>query len=175
MKPNVRDDELGEFCRREQLRLIGLLSLYVGDRVIAEELSQDAFVRVCQHWERVRGMANRRAWLNRVALNLASSWFRRRAAERRARAKREVRSPPPVQTDESERVIAADQIRRAVSSLPDRQRTALILRFYEDMSVAEAAAFMGCAEGTVRALTHQAKNNLTQRDGPLLAEGTTYG
>lgn len=57
------DLELASFCEDEHRRLVGLLALYVGQRSTAEELAQDAFARLCEHWPRVRNMANRRAWL----------------------------------------------------------------------------------------------------------------
>lgn len=145
------DAELRRFVLDEQDRLVGMLALYTGDRWIAEELGQDAIVRLCQHWPRVRGMDQRRAWLNRVAINLANSWFRRRSAERRAL----VRSGPTTGTiDEDPAMTLA--LRSLVATLPPRQRTALVLRHYVGMNVAETAAVMRCAEGTVKALTHRA-------------------
>lgn len=145
------DAELRRFVVGEQDRLVGMLALYTGDRWIAEELGQDAIVRLCQHWPRVRGMDHQRAWLNRVAINLANSWFRRRSAERRAL----VRAGPTTETaDEDPAMTLA--VRALVGTLPPRQRTALVLRHYVGMNVAETAAVMRCAEGTVKALTHRA-------------------
>lgn len=54
--------ELVAFCRREYPRILGSLRLYTGDPHLAEELAQDAFVRVCRDWERVRAMASPGAW-----------------------------------------------------------------------------------------------------------------
>lgn len=154
------DADLASFCHGEHRRLVGLLALYVGDEATAQELAQDAFARLCEHWDRVCRMTNRRAWLNRVALNLARSWFRRRSAERRAQR----RHGPDVQIEESQPadVLA---VRGAVAALPPRQRTALVLRYYADLPVADVAAHMGCAEGTVRALTHRAIGALRERAG----------
>ena len=145
------DSELATFVAAERQRLVGMLALYVGDERTAEELAQDAIVRLCQHWPRVRRMSDPRAWLNRVAINLANSWFRRRAAERRATIRRG-------STDEvvHESLSTTIVVRELVASLPPRQRAALVLRYYVGMSVAETAAAMGCAEGTVKALAHRA-------------------
>jgi RNA polymerase sigma factor (sigma-70 family) len=56
-------------------------------------------------------------------------------------------------------------VREAVSALPPRQRTVIALRFYEQLSVAETAELMGCAQGTVKSLTHKAVSRLrTQAD-----------
>ncbi|MDQ4125469.1 MAG: hypothetical protein M3134_07710, partial [Actinomycetota bacterium] len=77
--------QLISFCRREHGRIVGLLSLYCGDAAVAEELAQDALARVCRDWRKVRRMDYPEAWASRVAINLANSHFRRRAAEKRAR------------------------------------------------------------------------------------------
>ena len=154
------DVELASFCAAEHRRLVGLLALYVGERPVAEELAQDAFARLCEHWPRVSGMANRRAWLNRVALNLAKSWFRRKAAERRAYRRHES-GDDPHPTDRAS-VLA---VREAVSGLPERQRMALVLRYFAEHSVAETAELMGCAQGTVKSLTHRAIGTLRDRGG----------
>lgn len=144
------DPALDRFVAAEHARLVGMLALYTGDRWVADELAQDAIVRLCQHWPRVREMADRRAWLNRVAFNLANSWFRRRGAERRALA---VTGPDRgVVEDDTASTLA---IRRAVADLPPRQRTAVVLRHFEGLSVTETATAMRCAEGTVKALTHR--------------------
>lgn len=162
-----RDDEaLDAFVRSEHPRLVGLLALHVGSREIAGELAQDALARLCEHWPRVRGMQDRRAWLNRVAINLANSALRRRYAERRAN-----RRHGPV--DEVHREEHADVIavRRAVAQLPRRQRTAVSLRFYEELSVAETAAFMDCPEGTVKSLVHRAIVRLREHADLLASQG----
>lgn len=155
--------ELEEFCRSEHVRLVGLLTLHVGDVGTAEELAQDAFARVCEHWPRVSEMANRRAWLNRVALNLANSWFRRKGAERRARARHGPDLDVPREADSADAIA----VREAVAALPCRQRMALVLRYYEDLSVAQTSEVMGCADGTVKALTHHAIRALRDHAGLL--------
>lgn len=152
MRRNDDQVDLERFCRDQHARLVRWLTLHVGDQGVAEELAQDAIARVCQHWGRVGAMANPRAWLNRVAVNLATSWFRRRAAERRAQSRHGPMDPAVAPVDAAD-VLA---VRAAIVRLPERQRTALVLRHFEDLPVAEVAEVMGCAAGTVKALTHQA-------------------
>lgn len=154
------DQELAAFCRAEHPTLVGLLALYTGDRAVGEELAQEALIRACEHWGRVRVMDNRRAWLTRVAINLANSWFRRRFAERRANARHGIPAAP-AQHDAAD-VIA---VRAAVAALPRRQRTALVLRYYADLPAAQVAAQMGCAEPTVRSLTNRAITTLRVHAG----------
>ena len=142
---------LEAFCRREHPRLAGTLTLYTGDADLAAELAQEALARVCVHWERVSLMAAPGAWAHRVAINLANSAFSRRAAGRRARERHEAQRDDRARTDAAELLAVRD----AVRGLPQRQRTALILRYFADLSVADTATAMGCAPGTVKALTSQ--------------------
>jgi RNA polymerase sigma-70 factor (sigma-E family) len=146
------DPVLADLCEREHVRLVGLLALYTGDRAVGEDLAQEALLRLHQHWPRVRHMASAHAWLSSVGLNLARSWWRRRFAEQRAH-RRLGRARPDVPDPEPSDVLA---IRSAVAALPPRQRAALVLRYYGGLSVAETAETLGCAEGTVKSLTHKA-------------------
>lgn len=158
------DSEFSTFCEREHPRLVGALSLYCGDRAAAEELAQDALARACRDWSRVRRMDAPGAWVHRVGINLTSSYFRRKAAERRARRRLETMRDVNRQT--SPDPAAALAIRAAVAALPRRQRTALVLRYYLDLPVSEAALVMDCPEGTVKTLTSKAIATLRQ-DLPL--------
>ncbi len=132
--------------------LVGALTLFCGDRGVAEELAQEALVRAWQRWERLSAP---RPWVYRTAFNLARSGFRRRQAERRA-TRRVAVADVTVDPDVGDAVA----VRRAVAALAPRQREAIVARYYADLSVAEAAEAMGCAEGTVKALTSQAIANL---------------
>ena len=154
------DVELGEFCRAQHRRVVGLLSLYVGDAGLAEELAQDVFVKVIAHWEDVERMDRPEAWTMRVAVNVANSWLRRKAAARRAQSRLEARTerhPGGTLTDDRANAVA---VRSAVAALPPRQRLAVVLRYYADLSVAETAAEMRCTEGTVKTLTSTAISRL---------------
>lgn len=157
------DVALEAFIGQEGPRLVGTLALYVGDAGLAEELAQEALVRLCQHWPRVRMMERPGGWLTRVALNLARSSWRRRTAERRALA----RLGPPVEAAVDPDVATTLAVRRAVAALPERQRRALVLRYYARHSVAEVAAEMSCAEGTVKSLTSKAIAALRRAPGLL--------
>lgn len=147
-----RDAELISFCRREHGRVVGLLSLYCGDAALAEELAQDALARVCRDWRRVRRMDYPEAWTSRVAINLANSHFRRRAAERRARERLAARpEAPPSQPD----TALALSVRQAVAQLPPRQRAALLLHYFCDLPFARVAELMGAPEPTVKSLARR--------------------
>jgi RNA polymerase sigma factor (sigma-70 family) len=147
----VGGDELEEFCRVQYRVLVGALGLYTGDAGAAEELAQEALMRVASSWEDVRACHSPAAWTMRIAMNLARSRFRRLAAARRA-ATAMGACPSPVVPELAD-VLA---VRSAVRSLPARQRRALVLRYYADLSVRDTALVLRCPEGTVKTLTRQA-------------------
>lgn len=157
-------DAMAAFCREHHARLIGLIALQVGDRAVAEELAQEVLVRVCERWPTIE---QPRAWASRVAMNLSASWWRRRYAEWRANARHTATAGAGDRPPDGADVLA---VRRAVAQLPRRQREAVAYRFYAGLSVAETAAAMDCARGTVRALTHQAVTALRE-DAGLLVTG----
>lgn len=154
------------FCTEEHPGLVGLLTLHVGDRRIAEELAHEALVRAQEQWGRVQHLDARSAWLRRVGYNLANSWWRRRFAERRALALAAAASDGDGGGVEPGDALA---VRSAVAALPRRQRTAVGLRYFVGLSVAETAVEMGCAEGTVKSLTSQGVARLRES----LSDGST--
>ncbi len=87
----------------------------------------------------------------RVGLNLAGSWHRRRQAEWRANRRS---GADDVAADDDRATALA--VREAVSTLPERQRAVIVARFFLGYDVATTAEMLGCAEGTVKATTHQA-------------------
>jgi RNA polymerase sigma factor (sigma-70 family) len=144
-------EDVSAFCRREWPRLVGSLSLFTGDGDLAQELAQETLARVCRDWNKVSTLDAPGAWAHRVALNLARSHFRHRAVARRHAQRLAV----AVASEESDAATAI-AVRTAVALLPVRQRTALVLRYFADLSVAETAETMRCPEGTVKTLTRQA-------------------
>lgn len=141
------------FCVGQNTALIRMLRLYCGDPEVARDLAQEALARAWVHWRKVRRMDRPDLWVRRVALNLANSHFRRisvaRSASRRLRPLEE--SPLPG-TEVGTRLL----VREALMQLSDRQRTAVLLRFLEDLSVEQTAELMGCSTGTVKKLTARA-------------------
>lgn len=160
--------DVAAFCAELHPRLVGALSLRTGSRALAEELAQETFVRVWERWPTVQAMDSPEAWAFRVALNLASSRFRRLGAERRARARLEARPVEHASLDTGgpERALVRD----AIAALPPRQRNVVILRYFSDLSIAETAQVMGCAEGTVKSLTSKAVDALRATLGADLVE-----
>jgi RNA polymerase sigma-70 factor (sigma-E family) len=143
-------ETIEEFCRRVSPRLIGSLTLQCDDRLVAEDLAQEALARTWERWSAVSAMASPEAWTYRVAFNLAASARRRRRAERRAYERHERHSPQAPD-------LTAERLAlwSALEAVPPRQRAAVVLRHYAGFSIRDTAEALGCAEGTVRSLTSQ--------------------
>jgi RNA polymerase sigma-70 factor, ECF subfamily len=146
---------LAEFCRREHPRLVGALAYYTADRDLAEELAQDALVQACRHWDRVALFASPGAWVHRVAINLANSRFRRRAAKRRA--EQSLDRPGHEQDPDTAAAVA---LRAAIAGLPQAMKTAIVLRYYADLPVREVAEHLHVPENTVKTITRRAIERL---------------
>jgi RNA polymerase sigma-70 factor (ECF subfamily) len=120
----------------------------------AKDLAQEALTRACRHWGTLAAMDYPGVWLHRVAVNLARSHNRREEGRRRAVvALTEAQSTLVDPTMEM-------ALRDAVRNLPERERVAVILRFFADLSVRDTAAVMDTSESTVKFLTHSAVKRL---------------
>jgi RNA polymerase sigma-70 factor (ECF subfamily) len=117
----------------------------------AEDAVQEAFARAYARWDTVRGYDRPRAWVSRVALNVATSWWRRLSRERA--------NPPDRPGRPDEGPIDATLV-RLVWDLPLRQRQVVALRVLADLSIADTAQILGIAEGTVKAQLHRALRRL---------------
>jgi RNA polymerase sigma-70 factor (sigma-E family) len=162
--PEINEEpaELEAFCRTQFPRLVQLLSLYCGDTPTAEDLAQETLARVWQRWRKVSQLDAPELWARRVAINLAASWHRRRVAGGRAITRAAALTSVGASTTHPVDDGGPSGTLEILSRLPGRQRAAVVLRFYEDLSVAETAQVMGCREGTVKALTSQALDRLRQ-------------
>lgn len=145
--------DFAAFCHREYPRLVRSLDLYLGDAHTAEDLAQEALLRAAQRWGRVSRLQSPGGWTYRVAINLANSQWRRRAARRRAHQR--LAGHAAVLHEDPD---VADQraVREAICRLPSRQRTALVLRHYLGLSAGEVGEQLGCSPEAVRALTKRA-------------------
>jgi RNA polymerase sigma-70 factor (ECF subfamily) len=150
-----------DFFKAEERRLLGALCLLTHDRIEAEEIDQDAFVRVWERWDRVGGMADPTGYLYRVAMNLFRSRYRR--AERMDRL---VFDLDPT-TDGLASVEDRDEVSRYLAQLIPQQRAAVVLTVLLDMTSEEAGRTLGLAASTVRVLTTRARASMradTSRD-----------
>lgn len=137
-----------------------------GDRELAADLVQDTFEAAARAWETLRGQPGRRqrAWLLATLAHKDVSAFRHREAFRRRAAAIHARYQPTAADTEAEALnaIALAEARSIIDGLPPRQREIALLRWQEHLRVAEIAARLGVAEGTVHASLHAARRKLTE-------------
>lgn len=138
---------------------VRLAYLLTGDAVLAEDLVQDAFVKLAGRLVHMRDPVAFEAYLRTTIVNLSRSYFRRKRVERGylERARLEASSPvaPPSSSLEDR-----EELWRALSHLSPRQRAAIVLRFYEDLSEAEVGDILSCAPGTVKSLVSRGLEKL---------------
>lgn len=153
VSPQECDLEIEEFCRQAHGRLVGALAHHFGDVGLAEELANEALVRVWERWSRVSRLESPEGWAYRVGVNLGRSRLRRRRAEVRARERlpRPAGTPPP-----DDFAIVAE----ALGLLGDRDRQVILLRHYFGLSSSEAGAILGVSANNVRVIAHRALSRL---------------
>jgi RNA polymerase sigma-70 factor (ECF subfamily) len=145
------------FFEAEYPRLARALYLMTGDRAEAEELAQEAMVRVYERWDRIRRMSSPTGYLYRTALNLNRSRLRRLAV----RARRLVAPGQP--PDPASAAEARDELGRALASLPEGQREALVLVEWLGLDAEEAGRVLGIEPVTVRVRISRARASLRER------------
>jgi RNA polymerase sigma-70 factor, ECF subfamily len=144
------------FFRVEYPKLVAIASGLTGNHELACELAQETLLRCHRSWPQVSAMDVPGAWARRVLINLATDLHRSSARARRS----------PSWMFSSEVASYADPVVdgwwTAVRALPDRQRAVVVLHYLEDRSVADVAAVLGIAEGTVKATLAKARRNLAR-------------
>lgn len=126
-----------------------LAYLMTGDRELAREIAQDAFVRLFSRFRDRTAPTQFRAYLRSTVVNLTKDHWRRRA---RARTLKSLTQPEEPRVVELPPVETRDELWTALQQVPTRQRAALVLRYYEDLSEQETADVLGCSVGAVKAL-----------------------
>lgn len=125
---------------------------------LADEITQEVFVRIFQGRKRWVPRAKFTTWLYRVTLNTAREWMRKQAREQKMldRLKVEKAILPHCPSEDK----ADFDLQKSIRHLPDRQREALVLRYFEQLSIRETAKIMGCREGTIKSHLHKALKNM---------------
>lgn len=148
-----------EYVQTHSAALVRAAYLLTGDRQLAEDLAQTALAKVSLRWEAVAGRGAPDAYVRKVMLRTAIGWRRRRWTGEHATA----RLPDVGVVDATAGVDAREQLRAALLVLPARQRAAVVLRFYEDLSEADTAATLGCSVGAVKSQTAKGLAKLRER------------
>jgi RNA polymerase sigma-70 factor (sigma-E family) len=158
--PAPRVERLDELYVRHHPSAVGLAFLLTGDRHHAEDLAQEAFVRLAGRFGHLRHVEAFEAYLRRTIVNLHTSSLRRKRLER-AHAAREAARPrsADVQPD----VARQEDIWRSLRELPARQRAAVVLRYYGDLSEREAAEALGCSVPALKSMVARAIRTLRER------------
>jgi RNA polymerase sigma-70 factor (sigma-E family) len=155
-------DPLADLHREHYASLVRLGSLVLGDVGLAEQVVQDAFVKLHLRWGGLRQLDRAPAYLRSCVLNGARSQLRRQKVRDRHDARRTVAAAAG--TPEASAVAAAehDRVVAALRRLPERQRGALALRSFLDLPEAEIAAAMGVSAGSVKTHVHRGLAALAQ-------------
>jgi RNA polymerase sigma-70 factor (sigma-E family) len=155
-----RRDSLAELYAAHAHRAGRLAFVLTRDRDLAEDLAQEAFVRLIARLPRLRNPDAVQAYLRRSVVNLCRKHWRRMARER-SFIRREGPSTAAGAATQPD-VAGRDALQAALDRLPYRQRAALVLRFYEDLSERQTARALGCAVGTVKSLTFRGLRTLRE-------------
>ncbi len=162
------EQDFVEFVQARQQALLRFAYLLTSDHYTAEDLVQTALAKTFLSWGRLRDRGALDAYVRRIIVNENTSLWRR-AWKRNERPSDDL--PYADRTSGQEPPGHDDALWQVVQTLPTRQRAAVVLRYYEDLSETETAAVLGCSVGTVKSQTSRAiaamRSRLTSDPGLL--------
>jgi RNA polymerase sigma-70 factor (ECF subfamily) len=171
----VRDGDAQAYAlllHRFQRPLIHFIERIVRSRYVAEELAQDVFLRVYRSRASYEPTAKFSTWLFRIATHVAINWLRDVKCER-SRQSLDDELCAGVYLQLADRSLTAEQrlldrvkiheIRRAIDNLPSKQRAAVLMHKYQDLTYSEIAVILNCSEGAVKSLLFRAYERLRAR------------
>jgi RNA polymerase sigma-70 factor (ECF subfamily) len=159
--PALAAPEFRDFYEAEQPGLFGAMCLLTGNRSEAEELTQEAFLKLWEHWDRIRLLESPPGYLYRTALN----GFRMRRRRAKVAARHLVRRMSGTHPDEA--ALARHTVDRGLASITNRQRAAVVLTELLDYTPNEAAEVLRVSPATVRKLASLGKQALRIAIGEL--------
>jgi len=151
-----------EFVEARSHALLRTAYLLVGDHQLAQDLLQEALIKTLIAWPRLRDPAKVDAYVRRTLVTTAITWRRRRSFHERP-----VEFLPEIPASDPVEVLATHQV--LISHLRDlspRQRAAIVLRYYEDLTEFQTAEVMGCSVGSVKSHVSIGLGRLRERMGP---------
>lgn len=162
------DEDFRLFVAARQAHLRRAAWLLTGEASLAEDLVQTALIKSWPHWHKLANEGAAESYVRKAMLTTYVSWWRRKW-------RTEVPGPvPDVQGRDSYAAVdLSSAVRTALLSLPTRQRAAVVLRYFEDLSELQTADALGCSVGTVKSQTSRALDKL--RTFPGLSEVLTEG
>ena len=150
--------ELELFLTDRADQLMRTAVLLTGSREAGQDLLQTAVERLLRHWRTLHG--DPEGYLRRTLYNLAADGFRRQNRLQHKMALLRSQARPP--GDPTAQVDLRDALVRLLLQLPPRQRAVLVLRFWEQLTEAEAASMLGWPEGTVKSATARGLRRLRE-------------
>jgi RNA polymerase sigma-70 factor (sigma-E family) len=153
-----------EFVAARSASLFRTAYLMVGERDLAEDLVQEALTKTYVAWPRLRDVSKAEAYTRKAITTTYISWWRRKswAAER---PRDDVPDRPGDRPEHGSEVVDRAWLWEELQQLPPRQRAAIVLRYYEDLSEAETAEAMRCSVAAVKSMTARAMQALRERIG----------
>jgi RNA polymerase sigma-70 factor (ECF subfamily) len=171
----VREGDTESFTlllERHRSPVIHFLYRMVQNQSVAEELAQEVFLRVYRSRANYEPTAKFTTWLFRIASHLALNWIRDRRHER-GQESLDQETQDGMVRQVSDRGASAEQvmvreskfeeIRRAIQSLPEKQKAAVLMHKYEEMEYSQIAAVLECSESAVKSLLFRAYESLRAR------------
>ena len=156
--PQPAEGSLEDLYLRHAPEAIRLAFLVTGDAALAEDITHEAFIKVAGRFRHLRRPDAFAAYLRKTVVNLAMSLHRRRRLERDHLAREStVRAATTVDPPDVE---GRDELRVSLRALPPRQRAAVVLRYYEDLSEQQVADTLGCSVSAARSLVFRAMETL---------------
>ena len=150
---NIQHEDFRDYVASRGSALLRAAVVLAGDRVEAEDLLQAALAKTYLAWDRISDRAALDGYVRRAMVNTQISWWRRRKLEIYPT---DELPDLPVDDDHPGRSELRDALGRALERLPKRQRLAVIMRYYDDMSETEIAEALGVSVGTVKSTVSRA-------------------
>jgi RNA polymerase sigma-70 factor (sigma-E family) len=164
--------DFADFVRDRSTSLLYSAYLMTGDRHLAEDLVQSALARTHRAWKRLHHNGKPEAYTRKVMYHLQVDWWRRR---RVAESLVDDLSQHPLAGDSDGDTALRLTVRAALLRLAPRQRAVLVLRYFEQLTIEETAAVLGCATGTVKSQTAKALARLRVLNPDLIDFSTVEG
>ena len=169
----VQKDKLEAFeilARRYEKRFLNFLFRFVNNRSVAEDICQQALLRIYRNRKKYRNTGKCSTWMYTIAANLARDWLRKNRRFKFVSLDVPVsentdiidfyESPEPTSSKRLEDKELAQMVQKAIDSLPEHQQLAILLSHYDNLNYHEIAKIMGCSKGTVKSRIFRAKSRL---------------
>jgi RNA polymerase sigma-70 factor (sigma-E family) len=166
-------EDFEAFVQARTPALLRSAYLLTGDQHLAEDLVQSALVRTHRAWSRVSALGNAEAYTRRAMYHLQVSWWRRRRVAE-SFSSPTARPDGSAEPDHAEQTALRLSLRAALGQLPARQRAVVVLRFFDDLTEAQAAEMLGVTVGTVKSQTARALARL-RAVAPELSDAAATG